>query len=124
VARDRELLENLHKLAQKTDKQIANFRVGLAAEDLYQQFWHDFCDIYLEEVKPRLYTKDKEGNPINGTPAALSAMKSAKYTLYRALKAYLKLLHPFIPFITEKLWQELPRSKDEPITIMYSKWPE
>ena len=59
--RDKEMLSKMDKLTEKIKKQFAGFRIGLAAEELYQEFWHDFCDIYLEEVKPRLYTKDKEG---------------------------------------------------------------
>lgn len=123
-ASDVEVLNKLKELATSVTNQIEHFRIGLAADDLYQQFWHDFCDIYLEAVKPRLYTKDKEGNAINTSEEAQKSMRSAKYTLLQALKTYLKLLHPIVPFITEKVWQELPKQQGESETIMYAVWPK
>jgi valyl-tRNA synthetase len=123
VERDRELLDNQKKLAQKITRSIKAFRLGLAAEELYQVFWHDFCDLYLEEVKPRLYSKDREGNPINQAEEEQKAMLSGKYTLLTALKVYLKLLHPYVPFLSERIWQELPCSKGESKTIMHAGWP-
>lgn len=117
-------LEKVKKLSASVRKKIENFRIGLASDELYQEFWHDFCDKYIEEVKPRLYTKDKDGNPINQDEEAQKSQRSAKYTLMKSLKAYLILLHPFIPFITEVIWQELPNEMKECKTIMYAKWPD
>jgi valyl-tRNA synthetase len=119
---DKALLKKLDKLALKIRKHLEKFQVGLAADILYQEFWHDFCDIYLEAVKPRLYTKDKDGNPMNTSAAAKKSLHSAQATLLQALKSYLIMLHPFIPFITEKVWQELPKAKGETETVMYAEW--
>ncbi len=121
-ASDKEMLDKVAALASSVTGQIEKFRIGLAADDLYQNFWHEFCDIYLEAVKPRLYTKDKEGNEINNSTEALKSMKSAKFTLVKCLKQYLKLMHPIVPFITERIWKELPKGTNESETIMYASW--
>ena len=100
----------------------------MAAEELYNHFWHYFCDQCLEEVKPRLYTKDKEGNPINQGEAEQKSRKEAQATLLYALGEYMKMLHPFVPFITERIWQELEElkgneaNKNANRTIMYERW--
>ncbi len=120
---DKTLLDDLNKLAKKISLHFNKFQIGLASEELYQQFWHDYCDIYLEAVKPRLYEKDREGNPINTSEAEQASMLSAKYALLTALKTYLKLLHPIVPFITERIWSELPKAEGESKTIMYAAWP-
>lgn len=120
---DKGLIKNLQVLSKKVKKHIEDYRLGLAAELLYQEFWHNFCDICLEEYKQRLYTKDREGNPINTSEKAKRSRLNAQYTLLYGLKTYIQLMHPFIPFITEAIWQELPRSAVESKTIMYSKWP-
>jgi len=120
AGRDKEMLEKMEKITENYKKQLSKFRIGLAAEELYQEFWHDFCDIYLEEVKPRLYLKDKEGKPINTSEQAVQESKSAKITLLYLLRKYMILLHPFVPFITECIWQELPKTDNESKTIMYA----
>lgn len=120
---DIKLLQGLDELTKSVTKHIEHFRLGMAAELLYQEFWHTFCDVYLEEVKPRIYTKDREGNAINTSPEAQADRASAQITLLTALRTYMQLLHPFIPFITERVWQELPKSEEESKTVMHSKWP-
>ncbi len=121
---DQQEITKLSNLSKRIKEQINKFRLGLASDELYQEFWHSFCDQYLEQVKPRIYSKDKEGNPINTSLEEQKSMASAKWTLQYLLKTYLKLLHPFIPFITEKVWQELPRCTGESKTIMYESWPQ
>ena len=121
TTRDQEMLEKMEKLTGKVKKQFEKFRIGFVADELYQEFWHDFCDIYLEEVKPRLYTKDKMGKEINTSEKAQQEAKSGKITLLYLLKQYLILLHPFVPFITEEIWQALPKTESESKTIMYAK---
>jgi len=123
---DNEMRERLDALVKETTKKLDGFKLGLASQELYDSFWHDFCDIYLEEVKSRLYTKDREGNPINTSEEAKQSRLSAQWMIYNTLKAYLKLLHPFVPFITETIWQELPGKETEGVakTIMYAKWPK
>src|SRR3989344_1033125 len=119
---DQKLLKNLQELIAKVSKNIEVYRLGLASEFLYHDFWHNFCDIHLEDVKPRIYIKDRQGKTVNDHGPALQNRRDAQRTLIFTLKIYLCLLHPFIPFITERIWQELPKSKNEPETIMFAKW--
>jgi len=119
---DEKMLEKISELSKKTKNQIEKFRIGLAAEELYQEFWHDFCDVYIEAVKPFLYTKDREGNEINTSEDAKKIMESAKLTMYSVLRKYLILLHSFIPFITEAVWQDMPKTESDSKTLMYVKW--
>lgn len=120
---DQKILAELKELVVNVGTHLDKFRLGLAAELLYQHFWHTFCDVYLEEVKPRTYIKDREGNPINLDEAGKRSRQEAQKTLYIALKTYMILLHPIIPFITETIWQALPKLAGESETIMYAKWP-
>jgi len=120
---DTEMREHMDQLIKETKTRIDKFNIGVAAQELYMSFWHTFADIYIEAVKLRLYTEDRDGNKINTSPEAQASRLSAQWTLYLTLKNYLKLLHPFIPFITELIWKELPKAKGESKTIMYAKWP-
>ena len=121
---DTEMLGHINKLAAETQTRIEKFNIGFAASEIYESFWHTFADIYLEGAKTRLYTKDKEGNIINMDRKAKESRQAAQYTLYTAFTKYLVMLHPFIPFITEKVWQELPKPASESGTIMYAQWPD
>jgi len=121
---DTELLEELAKLTAETTRRLTEFQFGIAAEELYESFWHNFADIYLEKIKTRLYSKDREGNAINTSPEELESRRAAQWVILHAIDTYLKLLHPFMPFLTEKLWQELPKREGESETIMYSQWPK
>ncbi len=78
-------------------------------EKLYESFWHNFCDEYIEAAKDRLKNNDEKSKI------------AAQQTLYHCLKTYLKLLHPFIPFITEEIWEKIP-FVEKNITV--SEWPE
>ncbi len=135
--------QNAHPLAQKLDLEGAdasmliamkeietsvnlhldNFRPGMAAEELIQHFWHVFADIYVEQVKGRLFQVDREGNPINRDAAAQESRNKALATLSYCGLSYLKLMHPFIPFITEKVWSYYPENLRESKSIMYAVWP-
>ncbi|MCC7304259.1 valine--tRNA ligase [bacterium] len=121
---DKKVLAEVENLAFQVEKKIKNFRFGLVAVDLIQSFWHTFCDLYIEQVKGRLYTKDKEGNPINTSEKEIISRKAGQWTLWYVLGAYLKMLHPYIPFITEYLWESYPKAPTESETIMYATWPE
>ena len=120
---DKNFLEHLQNLVSETKRRLDEYMFGIAADALYDSFWHEFADIYLETIKTRLYTKDRDGNLINTSPEEIAARQSAQWMILKALETYLKLLHPFIPFITEKIWQELPKPDGESETIMYSSWP-
>jgi valyl-tRNA synthetase len=108
--KNKAILEKLDQTIASVTGHIENYRFGQAAEDIYNFFWHEFCDSYLEQAKTRLYNKD---NP--------SDQKEALSTLVFILKNSLKLLHPFIPFVTEEVWTNQLGEKT-PLAI--SPWPE
>jgi len=117
---DSKMITAVEQLAVQVGKAIENFKFGLVALDLQQSFWHDFCDVYIEAVKNRLYTKDREGNSIAYN---VDSRRASQWTLWYCISIYLQLLHPYIPFITEELWAYLPKIKGENKSIMYSKFP-
>jgi len=86
-----------------------NYDLGVALDKIYTFIWNEFCDWYIEIVKPRLYNKED------------STRKDAQIVLNTVLGNSLKLLHPFMPFLTERIYKEL-YNKDE--SIMISKYPE
>ena len=88
---------------------LDKFELGIAADKIYEFIWEEFCDWYIEMVKPRLYNDDDD------------TKKAALWTLKKVLIDALKLLHPYMPFITEEIFCNL---QDEEETIMLSKWPE
>lgn len=106
---DRALLEETRTLAAQVNEEIARYRLHLAAEMLYHYTWHRFADEILEESKSILQDKDTE------------RAASRACTLYDMLIVQLKLLHPFMPFVTEEIWQALPK-KDSDL-LMVSHWP-
>lgn len=95
---DIKLLKSLKILIKNTDKNLENFRFSQAGEEIYQFLWHKLADVYLEESKERLKSND------------IACLAVLTYVLKQALK----LLHPFMPFITEKIWQMF-EDKQEPI---------
>ncbi len=121
---DKKIISEAREMAAQVDKKVKSYRFGLVAVDLIQSFWHSFCDTYIEQVKGRLYTKDREGNPINTSEEAIASRKAGQWTLWYVLGAYLKMLHPYIPFITEYLWESYPKAPTDSETIMYATWPE
>jgi valyl-tRNA synthetase len=107
--KDKESLDELQNLVKEVSLDIESFRFYLAAEKLYQYFWHTFADVIIEENKQRL-TGEDEGE-----------RKAAEKLLYTLLETELRLLHPFMPYITEEIWQTLP-SKDK-VPLLISSWP-
>jgi valyl-tRNA synthetase len=89
---------------------LETYRFDEAANHLYQFIWHEYCDWYLELIKPRL----SEGSPKLDSEATKSTMVSTFETL-------LRLLHPFMPFITEEIWQKLPHSGESIVVAPYPK---
>ena len=102
---DRWILSRLAYQVGELRKHLENYDFNLAAEGLHNFVWHEFCDWYLEMVKPRLY---------GGDPAR---RRAAQRVLHRVLSDILKMLHPFIPYITEEIWQLLPHREAESIAI-------
>ena len=110
---DKWIIAETQKTVQAVTKYLESYRFDLAAEGIYQFFWHIFCDQYIEKIKPRLQN--------NESPSQEKDSQMAKATLLYVLETSLKLLHPFMPFITEAIWQILPE-KREPLVI--SPWPK
>ena len=106
---DRWILSRCYRAADKVSQALDSYRFNDAAGVLYSFVWHEFCDWYLEAIKPTLY--GKEGTDRKG--ATLSV-------LWQVLHDTLILLHPFIPFVTEEIWDKLPGTKD---SIMKSVFP-
>ena len=102
---DKWILTNLDNTVKKVTKFMDKYDVGVAAAELYDFVWSKFCDWYIEMTKPMLYSDDD--NKRNSTLNVL---------LY-VLRAILKLLHPFVPFITEEIYDELPNKDAEDIMI-------
>ncbi len=105
---DKWIISKLNQTVRKVTVNMEKFEIGLALSDLQEFVWNDFCDWYIELTKPYLYSED-EDKKIN----ALSV-------LVYVLKNTLKLLHPFIPFITEEIYQNIPNVKG---SIMVSEFP-
>ncbi len=117
---NRKLVMHIQEMQKNALRLVADFNIGIAAQELFEGFWHQFCDIYLEEAKPHVYTqKDKETGEIISEPQPAAKAETQKVLLY-ALTTYLKLLHPFIPFITEEIWQSIPGGTDMAKSLMYA----
>ena len=106
---DRWILSKVNTLAKEMTDNMEKFELGIAVSKVYDFIWEEFCDWYIEMVKPRLYNDD------DTTKAA------ALWTLKTVLINALKLLHPYMPFITEEIFCNI---QDEEESIMISKWPE
>ena len=106
---DKWILSKVNTLAKDVTENLDKFELGIALQKVYDFVWEEFCDWYIEMVKPRLW------NDEDSTKAA------ALWTLKTVLISALKLLHPYMPFITEEIFCNL---QDEEESIMISKWPE
>jgi len=104
---DKQILEQFENITKNTSKNIDNFEFGQALHDLYNFFWHDFCDCYLESSKTQMANADLKKN-------------TQKILIY-ILSDSLKLLHPFIPHITEEIWSKMPLREKSALII--EKWP-
>lgn len=106
---DKWILSKCNTLAKEVTQNLESYDLGIALSKIYDFIWDEYCDWYIEMVKPRLYNKeDKTRN-------------SALWTLKTVLINSLKMLHPFAPFVTEEIFTSI---QDEEETIMLSKWPE
>ena len=107
---DKWILSKLNTLAKDVTDNMDSFELGIAVQKVYDFIWDEFCDWYIEMVKPRLYNSDNQ-----------ASKDAALWTLKTVLIDALKLLHPYMPFITEEIFCTL-QSEEE--SIMISKWPE
>ncbi len=106
---DRWIISRLNRLVKEVTDNMENYELGIAVQKIYDFIWDEFCDWYIEMVKPRLYNTDD----------AVS-QNAALDTLRSVLIGALKLLHPYMPFITEEIFCTL-QSEEE--SIMVSTWP-
>jgi valyl-tRNA synthetase len=110
---DRWIVSRLNTVTQEVQTALAAYRFNDAASSLYQFIWHEYCDWYVELSKPAL--KAEEPNK----------KKAAQTTLVMTLETALRLLHPIMPFITEEIWQKLPKEiRGKAESIMISPFPK
>ena len=107
---DKWILSKLNTLVKEATDNMENFELGIAVQKVYDFIWDEFCDWYIEMVKPRLYNSDD-----------VKSQSAALYTLKTVLIDALKLLHPYMPFITEEIFDTI---QEEEESIMISSWPE
>ena len=107
---DKWIISRLNRLVKEATDNMDNFELGIAVQKVYDFIWDEFCDWYIEMVKPRLYNSDDR-----------ASQNAALWTLKNVLTCALKLLHPYMPFITEEIFCNL-QSEEE--TIMLSSWPQ
>ncbi|MBQ7084909.1 MAG: valine--tRNA ligase, partial [Anaerotignum sp.] len=105
---DKWILSKVNTLAKDVQETLSKYDLGLAAQKVYDFIWDEYCDWYIEMVKPRLYNKED------------STRAAALWTLKQVLINALKLMHPFMPFITEELFTAI---QDKEESIMVSQWP-
>ena len=106
---DKWIISKCNSVVKEVTENMEHFELGIAVGKIYDFIWDEFCDWYIEMVKPRLYNSDKK-----------TSRNSALWTLKTVLIDALKLLHPYMPFITEEIFCTL-QSEEE--SIMISKWP-
>ncbi len=108
---DRWILSSFQKAIEQTEANLNRFRVNESLNTIYQFFWHDYCDWYLELIKKRLYDEDN-------SEKRQTALSIASYIM----KETMGIFHPYIPFISEEVWQRFSAVNEESISI--SSWPE
>ena len=106
---DKWILSKANKLIKDVTENIDKYELGVAADKLYNFIWEEFCDWYIEMVKPRLYSEDN------------TTKDAALYTLKSVLETSLKLLHPYMPFVTEEIYCTLNEDAE---SLMVTKWPK
>lgn len=104
------ILSKADETVREITANMEAFELSLAARKIYELTWNEYCDWYIEFVKSRLYGTDEEDK------------QSARHVLLRVLRDILRLLHPFMPYITEEIWSFLPRGEEEALLINES-WP-
>ena len=110
-AKDKKILKDFKKQTKEITKDMDNFRFYIASEKIYHYFWHTFCDKIIEEQKLRLCGENKKEKSYS------------QYLLLIILSESLKILHPFMPFITEEIYQQLP-IKNKQKCLMIESWPK
>ena len=105
---DRWILSRMNQVTEEVSHHLNTYNFGEAMRSLYEFTWNEYCDWYIEIAKSRLYGAD------------VAAQNTVKSVLAHVLEQTLRLLHPFMPFITEEVWQHLPQASE---SIMVAAWP-
>jgi valyl-tRNA synthetase len=108
-AEDQEDIAELNRTVADVTKNLDEYRIDLAADRVYHYVWHTFADEVIERAKPVL----------KGTDAV--AQRAVAWKLYTILTTSLKMLHPFMPFVTEEIWSSLPKTDAD--LLMVAEWP-
>lgn len=106
---DKWIITRFNETIEKVTRNLDSFELGEAASAIYSFAWNNYCDWYIELTKTRVYNQEGRDK------------KTAQYLLVHILKGMMEALHPFMPFVTEEIWQHLPAEKGE--TIMLATWP-
>ena len=106
---DKWILTKLSNTIKNVEQNMDNFEIGIAVQLVYDFIWNDICDWYIEMIKPRLYDKENK------------SYKTAIWTLNHVLISAAKMLHPFMPFVTEEVYLNLKSQKE---SIMLALWPK
>jgi valyl-tRNA synthetase len=114
---DKWILSRLAKTIGLINNYLSGFRFSTAAKAAYDFTWNDFCSNYLEMIKPRFAPKE------GGEPVSAESIAAARETAGYVLIQILKLLHPFMPYITENIWELIVEGGNE-VAIATEKWPE
>ena len=109
---DKWMLQKVNDAIVYVDNAMERYDLALAGQRVYDLIWNEYCDWYIELVKPRLWGEDEEDK------------KVVRFVLVMCLKNMLKLLHPFMPFITEEIWGFLPHGEDEEGYLISAEWPK
>ena len=105
---DKWIVNQFNQVVKEVTDNLEHFEIGIAVQKLYDFLWDELCDWYIEIAKIRLQSSDEE------------AAQTARQVLVWVMTGTLQLLHPFMPYITEEIWQSLPHEGE---SIMVSKWP-
>ncbi len=108
---DKWIVSTLNNIAKEINENLEKFELGIAVQKIYDFTWDYYCDWYIEFTKPRLQGEGQDA-------------QNARQVLVWVLDRTLRLLHPFMPFITEEIWQTLPHSEESGDTVMLEKYPD
>ena len=113
---DKWMISKVNEAVEYVTKSLEKYDLALAGDKVYDLIWNEYCDWYIELVKPRLWGDDEEDK------------KVVRFTLVMCLKNMLKMLHPFMPFITEEIWSYLPHGEEQEGNpqnyLIKASWPE
>ena len=106
---DRWILSKLNRVTREATENLEKYELGLAVQKIYDFIWDDYCDWYIELTKARLYGENADSR------------RTAEQVLLYVLDKILRLMHPFMPFVTEEIWQAIPHEGE---ALIVAKWPE